>query len=181
MFLFLLFLHFHSCSSFFPVPLLSSPLLSSISFLPFSGRRHKMTLKGWRVVKLQHNQSITVGQGLLSLRQVRVMRNVLLFLHFPLSPLSLPFLSSTVSSIFSRSLGDYTKWPKGLACRYPNGPARSLPPPPPPKKKKKKKKKKNCADPVAHDAKIQQNAHTVDKVIKQIQRNVLYCTKEEEF
>ena len=32
--------------------------LSSISFLPFSGRRHKMTLKGWRVVKPQHNQSI---------------------------------------------------------------------------------------------------------------------------
>ena len=57
MFLFLLFLHFHSCSSFFPCPSLSSPLLSSISFLPFSGRRHKMTLKGWRVVKPQHNQS----------------------------------------------------------------------------------------------------------------------------
>ena len=52
MFLFLLFLHFHSCSSFFPVPLfhllysLFSPTLSSISFLPFFGRRHKMTLKG---------------------------------------------------------------------------------------------------------------------------------------
>ena len=64
MFLFLLFLHFHSCSSFFPAPLfhllysLFSPTLSSISFLPFSGRRHKMTLKGWRVVKPQHNQKI---------------------------------------------------------------------------------------------------------------------------
>ena len=47
MFLFLLFLHFHSCSSFFPVPLsVISSTLSSISFLPFSGRRHKMTLKG---------------------------------------------------------------------------------------------------------------------------------------
>ena len=46
MFLFLLFLHFHSCSSFLPCPSLSSPLLSSISFLPFSGGRHKMTLKG---------------------------------------------------------------------------------------------------------------------------------------
>ena len=59
MFLFLLFLHFHSCSSFFPVPLPCpcSSTLSSISFLPFSGRRHKMTLKGWRVVKPQHNQS----------------------------------------------------------------------------------------------------------------------------
>ena len=59
MFLFLLFLHFHSCSSFFPVPLFHLLYsLSSISFLPFSGRRHKMTLKGWRVVKPQHNQSI---------------------------------------------------------------------------------------------------------------------------
>ena len=55
MFLFLLFLHFHSCSSFFPVPLFHLLYsLSSISFLPFSGRRHKMTLKGWRVVKPQH-------------------------------------------------------------------------------------------------------------------------------
>ena len=47
MFLFLLFLHFLSCSSFFPVPLFHLLYsLSSISFLPFSGRRHKMTLKG---------------------------------------------------------------------------------------------------------------------------------------
>ena len=35
-----------------------SSTISSISFLPFSGRRHKMTHKGWRVVKPQHNQSI---------------------------------------------------------------------------------------------------------------------------
>ena len=55
MFLFLLCLHFHSCSSFFPV----LSFISSISFLPFSGRRHKMTHKGWRVVKPQHNQSVT--------------------------------------------------------------------------------------------------------------------------
>ena len=46
MFLFLLFLHFHSCSSFFPVPLFHSSAISSVSFLPFSGRRHKMTHKG---------------------------------------------------------------------------------------------------------------------------------------
>ena len=45
MFLFLLFLHFHSFS-FLPCPSLSSPLLSPISPLPFSGRRHKMTHKG---------------------------------------------------------------------------------------------------------------------------------------
>ena len=47
MFLFLLFLHFHSFS-FLPCPSLSSPLLS---LLPFSGSQHKMTHKGWRVVK----------------------------------------------------------------------------------------------------------------------------------
>ena len=64
MFLFLLFLHFHSCSSFFPVPSFISSTLSSISFLPFSGRRHKMTLKGWRVVKPQHNQSISLSLSL---------------------------------------------------------------------------------------------------------------------
>ena len=43
MFLFHLFLHFH------PVPLSSffiSSTFSSISFLPFSGRRHKITHKG---------------------------------------------------------------------------------------------------------------------------------------
>ena len=45
-FLFLLFLHFHSCSSFFPVLSFISSATSSISFLPFSGRRHKMTHKG---------------------------------------------------------------------------------------------------------------------------------------
>ena len=40
--LFLLFLHFHSCSSFFPIP----SFISSVSFHPFSGRQHKMTCKG---------------------------------------------------------------------------------------------------------------------------------------
>ena len=41
MFLFLPFLHVHSCSSF------SHPsLFSSITLLPFSGKRHKMTHKG---------------------------------------------------------------------------------------------------------------------------------------
>ena len=60
MFLFLLFLHFHSCSSFFPVLSFISSTISSISFLPVSGRRHKMTHKCWRVVKPQHNQSIRI-------------------------------------------------------------------------------------------------------------------------
>ena len=33
-----------------------SSIISSISFLPFSGRWHKMTHKGWRDLKPQHNQ-----------------------------------------------------------------------------------------------------------------------------
>ena len=56
--------YFFCFFTFIPVPLSSlslsfiSSTLSSISFLPFSGRRHKMTLKGWHVVKPQHNQSL---------------------------------------------------------------------------------------------------------------------------
>ena len=41
-----LFLHFHSYSSFFPVPLFHLLTISSISFFRFSGRLHKMTHKG---------------------------------------------------------------------------------------------------------------------------------------
>ena len=46
--------------TFIPVPLSSlsvsfiSSTISSVSFLPFSGRQHKMTHKGWHVVKPQH-------------------------------------------------------------------------------------------------------------------------------
>ena len=56
--------YFFCFFSFIPVPLSSqsrsfiSSTMSSISFLPFSGRRHKMTHKGWHVVKPQNNQSI---------------------------------------------------------------------------------------------------------------------------
>ena len=46
MFLFLLFLHFHSCSSFFPVPLFHLLCYLLCLFSPFSGRRYKMTHKG---------------------------------------------------------------------------------------------------------------------------------------
>ena len=56
MFLFLLFLLFHSCSSFFPVPLFHLFCYLLVSFLPFSGRQHKMTHKGWRAVKPQHKK-----------------------------------------------------------------------------------------------------------------------------
>ena len=56
--------YFFCFFTFIPVPLSSLSLsfipstISSIFFLPFSGRRHKMTHKGWRVVKPQLNQSI---------------------------------------------------------------------------------------------------------------------------
>ena len=55
--------YFFCFFTFIPVPLSSlslsfiSSTISSIFFLPFSGRRHKMTHKGWRVVKPQLNQS----------------------------------------------------------------------------------------------------------------------------
>ena len=54
MLLFLLFLHFRSCSSFFHV---TSSTISSIYFL-LCTKRHKMTHKSWRVVKPKHNHSI---------------------------------------------------------------------------------------------------------------------------
>ena len=56
--------YFFFSFTFITVPLSSlslsfiSSTISSISFLPFSGRRHKMTHKGWRVIQPQHNQSI---------------------------------------------------------------------------------------------------------------------------
>ena len=56
MFLFLLFLHFHSVSTFFPGSLFYLFYYLFWLFLPFSGRRHKKTKKCWCVVKLQHNQ-----------------------------------------------------------------------------------------------------------------------------
>ena len=46
MFLYFLFLHFHSCSSFFPVPLFHRLCYLFYLFFPFCGRMHKMTYKG---------------------------------------------------------------------------------------------------------------------------------------
>ena len=56
----LLFLHLHSFSSF-PVTLFH--LLYYLFYLssPFLWERHKMTHKGWRVVKPQHNQKIIIS------------------------------------------------------------------------------------------------------------------------
>ena len=48
-FLFLLFLHFHQFSSFSPVPLFHL-LYYLFYLLLFSGKRHKMTYKGWCVI-----------------------------------------------------------------------------------------------------------------------------------
>ena len=56
-FVFFLFLHFHSCSSFFPVPLYHFFYHLFYLFHPFSGRRLKMTNKGLCVVKPKHNQN----------------------------------------------------------------------------------------------------------------------------
>ena len=56
MFLFLLFLHFYSFSSFSVSLFFISSAISSVSLLPFSWRWHKMTLRGWCVIKPQHNQ-----------------------------------------------------------------------------------------------------------------------------
>ena len=41
---------------------LISSTISFISFLPFSGRRHKMTHKGWHVDKPKHNQFKLTGK-----------------------------------------------------------------------------------------------------------------------
>ena len=53
---------FYSFTFFhFPQSSLSLTFISAVSFISFpsfSGRRHKMTLKGWRVVKPQHNQKL---------------------------------------------------------------------------------------------------------------------------
>ena len=68
------FFHFFT---FIPVSISSLSLsfisssISSISFLPFSGRRHKMTHKCWRVVKPQLNQSVTTGYVVSSTNQTR--------------------------------------------------------------------------------------------------------------
>ena len=57
MFLFILILYFHSFSSFSPVPLFHLLYyLCSLWNLPFPGRWHKMTHKGWHAIKPQHNQ-----------------------------------------------------------------------------------------------------------------------------
>ena len=50
--------------TFIPVLLLSLSLsfISTVSFLPFSGRWHNVTHKGWHVIKPQHNQSLVLVQ-----------------------------------------------------------------------------------------------------------------------
>ena len=55
--------YFFCFFTFIPDPLsslasLSSPLPPILSFLPFSGRQHKMIHKGWHVVKPQHSHSV---------------------------------------------------------------------------------------------------------------------------
>ena len=58
--------HFICFFTFIPIPLSSlslssiSSTISSVSFLPFSGRRHKMIHKGWCVIKPQHKKNLCV-------------------------------------------------------------------------------------------------------------------------
>ena len=76
--------YFFCFFTFIPVPLSSlslsfiSSTISFIFFLPFSGRQHKMTHKGWRVVKPQLNQSDDVSHTRMT---------TLPFLRLPLSPI----------------------------------------------------------------------------------------------
>ena len=58
MFLFLLFLYFHSCSSFFPVPLFHLFYYLFCLFSPFLWETTQN--KSWRVVKPQHNQFMSI-------------------------------------------------------------------------------------------------------------------------
>ena len=61
------YIYFFCFFTFIPVPLSSlslsfiSSITSSFSVLSISVRRHKMTHKGWCVMKLQHNQSKQLG------------------------------------------------------------------------------------------------------------------------
>ena len=102
MFLFLLFLYFHSCSSFFPVPLFHLFYISSVSFLPFSGRRHKMTHKGWRVVKPQHNQYSNFIWSLLWLEERKIAKMVTF--HWPRWQ-PCPYMVKTIFSRTEDALG----------------------------------------------------------------------------
>ena len=59
---------------------------------------------------------LTVGQGLLSLQQIKVEGECFYFcfftfIHFPFSPVPLFHLLNYLLSLFSLSLGDDTKWP----------------------------------------------------------------------
>ena len=134
MFLFLLFLHFHSCSSFFPASL-SSPLLSLLSVFSLSlGDDTKWPSR----VDVSLNPN-TINQSIFKLhffffffflqnacvwaRMVPEQGhlchiNTLLFffsfftfIHFPLSYLSLSFISSTILLSVSPFLLEDTNWP----------------------------------------------------------------------
>ena len=129
MFLFLLFLHFHSCSSFFPVPLIH--LLYSLFYLfsPFLWETTQNDPQGltwgWsggaKVLCILHHWGVqlilayswarpailVVGKGR------RGMFLFLLFLHFhscsSFFPIPLFHLLYSLLSLFSLSLGDDTK------------------------------------------------------------------------
>ena len=116
MFLFLLFLHFHSCSFFFPCPSLSSPRLSLLSLFSVSpGDNTKWptrvdmslnpnTVSQWFIPKLGG------GRVVQKCRVCYATGAFFCFFTFIPCPSLSSFLLSLLS-LFSLSLGDDTKWP----------------------------------------------------------------------
>ena len=74
--------YFFCFFTFIPVSLFSlslpfiSSAISSVYFLPFSGRRHKMTHKGWRVVKPQLNQKKKKKKSISSITTTRLFKYI---------------------------------------------------------------------------------------------------------
>ena len=98
---------FFCFSTFIPVPHSSLTLsfistISSISFLPFSGRQYKLTHKGWRVIKPQHNQK-ALGQGQITTKILTVAKAFYYFYHMLKVPaISLNYPLSKWFSTFSQ-------------------------------------------------------------------------------
>ena len=117
MFLFLLFLYFHSCSTFFPVPLFHLYYLFYLFSHFLLGWLGSAKVSCILVTRVSNWYWLTVGQGLLSLKQVRVEGHVSfrLFLHFHSCSSFFPvplfhLLYYLFYHFFSLSLGNDTKW-----------------------------------------------------------------------
>ena len=108
-----------SCLSFLELRKdLNIPIFGQIISLSYGGGWVRRCCHASWVTGASNRYWLTVGQGLLSLQQVRVERECFvssvsslsfIFLFLPYPPLSSPLLS--LLSLFSLSLGDDTKWP----------------------------------------------------------------------